>query len=71
MTLKIKDFCTYEQQLDILRRRGLIIHDEAIALRHFARKITIGSVHILLLYVLIILVLVRTIFMQVHPLMIL
>lgn len=32
MTLKIKDFCTYEQQLDILRRRGLIIHDEAIAL---------------------------------------
>ena len=42
MTLKIKDFCTYEQQL-----------------------------HILLLYVLIILVLVRTIFMQVHPLMIL
>ena len=38
MTLKIKDFCTYEQQLDILRRRGLIIHDEAIALRHLREK---------------------------------
>lgn len=38
MTLKIKDFCTYEQQLDILRRRGLIIHDEAIALRRLREK---------------------------------
>ncbi len=71
MTLKIKDFCTYEQLLDILRRRGLIIHDEAIALRHLREKnyyrlsaysLTLRSYN---------LVLVRTIFMQVHPLMIL